>query len=400
MLAVLGPAAVAVANVYQAPVVAHFGITNSQFAISNSIVLGVGIFLSPFASQKLTSGNFKRFYTISLIIYALAYIGYSFSTNIYIFYVLSLFVGFGFMSTTIIPVSVLINNWFQYKRGLALSLALSGLGIGGVIFSQFVTYIIDNFGWRQAYISYGALMLLIVLPVILFLIKVKPEEIGLKPYGVEVEIDEKPGEKEQEQVIDLTFSETMTKPFFILLVGGAALVGIANNGGLGQFPPVLTNLHGAATAATIISVYSAIGIIGKIVLGNLNDRFGIVASTIYACIMLFLAYITMLFAGNIAFAFIMAILFGMGNAIGTVLPPLITSAIYPAEQYSKAYGYVQSGVQLGLTVGSLFAAGIADATGSYNYAWIVIAILTILIAVMWVGSYRNAQKYIAPTNNA
>ena len=196
-------------------------------------MLGVGIFLSTFASQKLTSGNFKRFYTISLIIYAIAYIGYSVSSNIYIFYILSLFVGFGFMSTTIIPVSVLINNWFQYKRGLALSLALSGLGIGGVIFSQFVTFIINNFGWQQAYMSYGVLMLLIVLPVILFLIKVKPEDIGLKPYGVGIEIDEKPGEKEQEQMIDLTFSETTTKPFFILLVGGAALVGIANNGGLG-----------------------------------------------------------------------------------------------------------------------------------------------------------------------
>lgn len=38
MLAVLGPAAVAVANIYQAPVVAEFGISNSQFAISNSLV--------------------------------------------------------------------------------------------------------------------------------------------------------------------------------------------------------------------------------------------------------------------------------------------------------------------------------------------------------------------------
>ncbi len=59
ILAVLGPATVAVANIYQAPIVAEFGITNSQFAISNSLVLGVGIFLSPFVSKRLTSGNFK-----------------------------------------------------------------------------------------------------------------------------------------------------------------------------------------------------------------------------------------------------------------------------------------------------------------------------------------------------
>lgn len=116
MLAVLGPAAVAVANIYQAPVVAEFGISNSQFAISNSLVLGVGIFLSPFVSKRLSTGNFKRTYIISFIIYALAYIGFGFATTIYVFYILSLFVGYGFLSTTILPVSILISNWFISKR--------------------------------------------------------------------------------------------------------------------------------------------------------------------------------------------------------------------------------------------------------------------------------------------
>lgn len=135
-------------------------------------------------------------------------------------------------------------------------------------------------------------------------------------------------------------------------------------------------------------------------MGDLNDRFGIVVSTIYACVLLALSYVVMIFAGNVVFAFIMAVLFGMGNAIGTVLPPLITSAIYPTNQYPKAYGYVQSGVQLGLTVGSLFAAGIADVTGSYNYAWAIIAILSVLVAIMWIGSYHNAQKYISPNTHS
>lgn len=150
MLAVLGPAAVAVANIYQAPVVAEFGISNSQFAISNSLVLGVGIFLSPFVSKRLSTGNFKRTYITSLVIYASAYIGFGFANNIYVFYILSLFVGYGYLSTTILPVSILINNWFISKRGLALSLSLTGLGIGGVIFSQFVTFLINTFSWSTA----------------------------------------------------------------------------------------------------------------------------------------------------------------------------------------------------------------------------------------------------------
>lgn len=139
VLAVMGPASVAVANLFQLPVTEEFGISNSQFAISNSLVLGVGIFLSPFISKKLATGNFRLIYSIAVIVYAFAYMGFGLAPNIYVFYLLSLLVGFGYTTTTIIPISMLMNNWFVKKRGLALSLALSGLGIGGVIFSQILT---------------------------------------------------------------------------------------------------------------------------------------------------------------------------------------------------------------------------------------------------------------------
>ncbi len=391
MLAVLGPAAVAVANIYQAPVVAEFGISNSQFAISNSLVLGVGIFLSPFVSKRLSTGNFKRTYITSLVIYASAYIGFGFANNIYVFYILSLFVGYGYLSTTILPVSILINNWFISKRGLALSLSLTGLGIGGVIFSQFVTFLINTFSWSTAYKSYGLLMLIVIIPVVLFLIKVNPEEMGLKPYGAEEAIGKETAKENEVTVNKVASKNLVTTSYFMLLIIGAVFVGISNNSGLGQFPPVLASIHGEATAATIISIYSAVGILGKIVLGHINDLHGSIKSTIYATFILALSYFFMLFSEHTIAVVIMAILFGMGNAIGTVLPPLITAEMYNEEDYSIAYGYVNSGVQLGMTVGSLFAAGIADLTGSYNYSWMATLVLCFLIAILWVTAVKQAK---------
>ncbi|WP_051258339.1 hypothetical protein [Atopococcus tabaci] len=64
----------------------------------------------------------------------------------------------------------------------------------------------------------------------------------------------------------------------------------------------------------------------------MTDRFGVIVSTIYCAVLLALAYISMLFAGNVMFAFVMALFFGLGNAVGTVLPPLITSSIYKGRQ--------------------------------------------------------------------
>lgn len=392
LLAVLGPAAVAVANIYQSPIVTQYGITNSQFAISNSLVLGVGVFLSPLVSKRLSGDNFKRNYIIGLIIYALAYVGYGLTTDRFVFYFLSLFVGFGSLSTTIIPASILISNWFVEKRGLALSLAFSGLGIGGIVFSQLVTFLINTFNYQVAYVIYGSLMLIIGLPIILFLIKVKPEDMGLTPYGKEDSVNVESDRTIDTKEVKPTSSGSILSTHFILLLVGAMLIGIVNNSGFGQFPPVLANMHGDATAATIISVYSGIGIIGKIALGHIHDRYGAIKSTIYATSLLALTYFAMLFSEQLVIAYVMAILFGLGNAIGTVLPPLITSEIYSDKNYSLAYGYVNSGVQLGMTIGSLYAAGVADFTGSYNYSWMSIIVFSLLIGVLWVTAYKKAQK--------
>ena len=391
LLAVLGPAAVAVANIYQSPIVTQYGITNSQFAISNSLVLGVGVFLSPLVSKRLSGDNFKRNYIIGLIIYALAYVGYGLTTDRFVFYFLSLFVGFGSLSTTIIPASILISNWFVEKRGLALSLAFSGLGIGGIVFSQLVTFLINTFNYQVAYVIYGSLMLIIGLPIILFLIKVKPEDMGLTPYGTEDSVNVESDRTIDTKEVKPTSSGSILSTHFILLLVGAMLIGIVNNSGFGQFPPVLANMHGDATAAAIISVYSGIGIIGKIALGHIHDRYGAIKSTIYATSLLALTYFAMLFSEQLVIAYVMAILFGLGNAIGTVLPPLITSEIYSDKNYSLAYGYVNSGVQLGMTIGSLYAAGVADFTGSYNYSWMSIIVFSILIGVLWVTAYKKAQ---------
>ena len=394
LLAVLGPAAVAVANIYQTPIVAQYGITNSQFAISNSLVLGVGVFLSPIVSKQLSGDYFKRYYIISLIIYAVAYVGYGLTTDRMVFYFLSLFVGFGSLSTTIIPVTILISHWFKDKRGLALSLAFSGLGIGGIVFSQLVTFLINTYNYQVAYMVYGSLMLIIGLPVILFIIKVKPEEMGLTPYGKEDSVYDKSDKQFDSDDMNPRSSKSILSGSFVLLLIGAVLVGVVNNSGFGQFPPVLANLHGEATAAQIISVYSGIGIIGKILLGHINDRYGAIKSTVYSTTLLALAYFAMLFSQNIVIAFVMAILFGLGNAISTVLVPLITSEIYSEESYSIAYGYMNSGVQLGMTIGSLYAAGVADFTGSYQYSWISIILFSILVGILWVSAYKKSVKNV------
>ncbi|OYQ65258.1 hypothetical protein B9P78_08635 [Aerococcus sp. 1KP-2016] len=177
----------------------------------------------------------------------------------------------------------------------------------------------------------------------------------------------------------------------MFLLIGAVFVGLSNNGGLGQFPPFMQEFHGASKGALIISIYSAVGIIGKLLLGSISDKFGVVVSTIWTSVLLVLAYFLAATTTSYGFAILLAILFGLGNSIGTVLPPLIVSAIYPAKSYAQVYGLVNQFLFLGMMFGSLIAASIAEAS-SYSAAWYVFAVISALIIVFWAGSYFLAKK--------
>ncbi|WMB27960.1 MFS transporter [Streptococcus didelphis] len=116
---------------------------------------------------------------------------------------------------------------------------------------------------------------------------------------------------------------------------GAVFIGLSNNGDLGQFPPFLQELHGPVAAATIISIYSAVGIFGKIIIGTISDKLGTLNGNFFASVICILAYILAMFANHYPSALLMGILFGLGNGIGTIGEPLITASLVSPENYQK-----------------------------------------------------------------
>jgi MFS family permease len=339
----------------------------------------------------------KRIQTVSIIGFVLSYASFSLATNVIHLYISSFFTGIFFLNASLIPVSMMITNWFVKKRGLAMSIAMAGIGVGGTIFSPVITWLLGAYGWRSTYRIMALIILVLALPAALFILRKRPEDMGLLPYGSEdaaiQDAASKRIPKKADIVFPLSVKESRTKLFFILFIFGMLCNGLINTGSLGHFPPAIEELQGPQVQALIISMYSMIGIFGKLVLGWLNDRFGVVVSTAFGCITFALSFIFILFGRNISMLYIMAFLFGLGDAIGTVTPPLITSAIFGAEKYGEAYGIANSFTQIGLSLGALMVAAVYDTSGSYNTAWILLIILTLGAFAGWVGAYAVSRKY-------
>ena len=385
------PPIMSLSNKFLIQVTTDMNISRGAFTLANTILQGLGIFISPIVAKKLAGGNMKKIQSVSIIGFALSYASYALAKSPIHLYISAFFVGIFYLNSTLIPVSMMITNWFIKKRGLAMSLAMAGIGLGGTIFSPIVTMLLNNYGWRQTYIIMAGIILVFALPTSLFILRKSPKEMGLQAYGEGEEVIS--SSVNEDKGIKISVKESKGKIFFWIMMIGMVSNGLINSGALGQFPPALEELHGVATQAAIISLYSSIGIFGKILLGWINDKFGVVVSCTYGCIMFGLAFVFMLLGKDVSMLYIMAFVFGLGNAIGTVIPPLVTAEIFGNKKYGDAYGMVNSSTQIGLSLGSLMVASLYDLNGSYTNAWIILLGLTLVTLVGWLGSYVLSRKF-------
>src|SRR4029077_6793177 len=63
-----------------------------------------------------------------------------------------------------------VSAWFDDKRGVALGITMSGIGLGAALVPQYAQWLIGNFGWRTAYVGLGLLALLVGFPAVFLFI--------------------------------------------------------------------------------------------------------------------------------------------------------------------------------------------------------------------------------------
>ena len=122
-----------------------------------------------FATTLLVGGGFMLLSQAhSILVVGIAYIG---------------FVGLGFMTLAFQGTSVIVNNWFDKYKAMAMSILQVGASFGAFILVPLLAYIIDSMGWREAAFVAGVIIIVLGIPGVIFS-RNAPEEVGLGPDGV------------------------------------------------------------------------------------------------------------------------------------------------------------------------------------------------------------------------
>ncbi len=94
------------------------------------------------------------------------------------------FLALGLVGGTVqVPYLKVVSNWFDRRRGLALGLAMAGIGTGAIVMPPVAQRLISVLGWRLGYATLSVLGLVVAIPMVTLFLKDSPKEKGLLPDG-------------------------------------------------------------------------------------------------------------------------------------------------------------------------------------------------------------------------
>lgn len=384
-------------SLFLKPISASMGFERSSIALCASIVALSSMFMSPFVGRWMEQKSVKLVLGLSITGVAAGFVGYSLATSLPMFYLSALLIGISLNGSSIMAFNIIIKNWFIEKQGLAMSIALAGTGLGGMIMSPIINSMILTHGWRFAYQALAVLILVLVLPLALIFIKKKPQDMGLMPYGY----GHTPKKGSSAAIdLNLTLAQVKQYPMFWIFMLGIASIGFAGGAVLLQAPAYISDQLSPTKAAAAVSAYLGIAIAGKIILGAVFDAKGSKAGIMLSCITLALSIVTLFYIKQETFYFAFILLHGFGTCTGTVTPPVLTSRIFGAKNYGPIYGMTNLFLQAGMAIGSPVIAYVFDKTGSYFISWQLCLAVSLIALFSLLYSVNAGRKLLETRKEA
>ncbi|CQR45904.1 putative MFS-type transporter YhjX [Paraliobacillus sp. PM-2] len=377
-------------SLFTDPVSQDLGISRSQFNLYFTIVTFSAMIASPFAGRLMKKFDIRVYLTFFTILAAISYIGFSFSTNIIMFYFFSILQGIALIAGSIIPASVLITNWFNEKRGLSLGIALSGSGFGGIILSPVINTLITQLGWRTTYLIIAGIILITILPFTIFVVRFRPADLGLAPLGETTVKDP----KEAKELKGLMQGQAIKTPSFWLLALAIIITGIVANTMIINLTPYLTDI-GATTqrAAFLLAFGSATVLIGKLVVGRLFDKVNLVTALIILSVCNILSFVSLLGADKLIPGLLYATFTGVGATALTIAPSYVTAKIFGEKDFSSIFGVVSIFSSLGTALAAVVSGVLYSINNSYILVLYTLMVLAAVSFILYALAVKTKPKY-------
>jgi MFS family permease len=374
-------------SVFFKPVVDSLGFSRGDLSLYFTIASLSMMAGAPFVGKLMEKFDVRIIMGICTTVTAVSVVLFSQCRTLPQFYLVAFFMGIGSAGSHLIPVSAMVTNWFKEKQGLAMGIVFAASALGGAVASPLTDWMILQYGWQTSYIITGIFVGVITIPISILMMRNRPEDMGLHPYGKVLDqaaADEGPA--------GLTVMGYLKQGSFWLLAISFFLIGVICLGIQQHVVPYLIDLgYGSTFAAYILTLYMGVLVPGKIALGALCDKVGVRKSFILILIVMVATALCLFGAKAMWMVIVFAVLFGIANGVQTVVLPLMTSAYVGTVRFAVMYGVMNIFITLGSGIGMPLSGYIYDFSGSYFPAWWLYIGLTFVAGILGFVALRKAR---------
>lgn len=322
------------------PLIEEFGASMTQLGLGMSLAILATALAGPPLGAALDRGPLRAIMLSGVALMFVSVLALSRGTALWQLAACFATAVVGMSMYGMLPVQVVLVNWFVLRRGTALSLAAAGTSVGALIVPPATAWLIEWFGWRYALVALAAGAVVLAVPAIARLVK-RPEELGQKPDGIPGKplgpgpVLE-PGETAREAS---DFSGWLRNWNFWLIGGG---VGLALSVSLATFFLVrhLETLGIPRTRAALVpSSIAVFGIAGKLTAGWLIDRIDARAVVVGALALHALGWTIVSSQSSYAAMLFASAPLGLGGGGFLPLPPVLQGRCFGRDSIGRVAGF-------------------------------------------------------------
>ena len=380
----------------------QFGWSRTALSVAFSLGRIEGALFGPIEGYLTDRFGVRRMVLAGLLILGIGMVALRYIQTIWDFYgaIMVVFLGAGLAG--FIPMMALINNWFSRRRATATGLGMTGGALGGILVPG-VAWLVTTLGWRDTFMFFGIVVLLIAFP-FTRLIRNRPEDYGLLPDGdqpLPVEIatsDAESSIKTNQTRHDdgsFTLSEAIrTRAFWAVAITHGLGAAVMTTVSIHVVPAMTDAGLSLLKASSVVTIFTGTAALFRLMGGVLGDRYSKRPLIIIFNVIQGLAMLVAAVAHGFPVAVIFAVLFGIGHGVRVPLLVTIRGDYFGRKHFATIFGVSQLPMNVVMMGAPIMVGLLFDSQGSYFIAFLGLGAMNFLGAALMVFATPPKPKVV------
>jgi MFS family permease len=300
--------------------------------------------------------------------------------------------------------TTVLRNWFERKRGLALSIMFFGAGSAFAWYPA-IAFLIESLGWQNTFIIEGVVLCGLMLPLIILVVRYHPRDKGLVADGwTDTSGSSTPSESGGAQIVDRAWAAInwtlpnamKTRRFWFMCLATFSMWGITQHIMIAHHVAFAIDLgYTKMYASSVLSLFGIAFAFGSLA-AFMSDRIGRESTMTISAIVGISGIFMLTFMKNTSDSWMLyyyAITFGLGNGLAAPTLPAALTDIFQGPRVGATIGFVWFSFAVGGTIGPWLGGWIFELAHNYEVAFLVaIGWYAVSAAAIWGASPRKVRR--------